>query len=93
MLGAQASPPAGLPIQDLIGQRAGEDACAPSTKVIRAQPIKRFLSFSWTVLQWRKTALLVKSKTEPGGIVSMRTGFGGTRIVDMLVGEQLPRIC
>lgn len=32
-------------------------------------------------------------KAEPGGIVSMRTGFGGTRIVDMLVGEQLPRIC
>ncbi len=27
------------------------------------------------------------------GIVSMRAGFGGTRIVDMLVGEQLPRIC
>jgi len=32
-------------------------------------------------------------KNEPQGIVSMRTGFGGTRIVDMLVGEQLPRIC
>jgi hydrogenase expression/formation protein HypE len=32
-------------------------------------------------------------KREPQGIVSMRTGFGGTRIVDMLVGEQLPRIC
>lgn len=32
-------------------------------------------------------------KAEPGGIVSLRTGFGGTRIVDMLVGEQLPRIC
>jgi hydrogenase expression/formation protein HypE len=32
-------------------------------------------------------------KVEPGGIVSLRTGFGGTRIVDMLVGEQLPRIC
>jgi hypothetical protein len=26
-------------------------------------------------------------------IVAMRTGFGGTRIVDMLVGDQLPRIC
>ncbi|ESQ85293.1 hypothetical protein AEAC466_06150 [Asticcacaulis sp. AC466] len=25
--------------------------------------------------------------------VEMRTTFGGTRIVDMLVGEQLPRIC
>jgi hydrogenase expression/formation protein HypE len=32
-------------------------------------------------------------KAEPQGIVAMRTGFGGTRIVDMLVGEQLPRIC
>lgn len=32
-------------------------------------------------------------KAEPGGIVAMRTGFGGTRIVDMLAGEQLPRIC
>jgi hydrogenase expression/formation protein HypE len=32
-------------------------------------------------------------KAEPQGIVAMRTGFGGTRIVDMLAGEQLPRIC
>jgi hydrogenase expression/formation protein HypE len=32
-------------------------------------------------------------KAEPRGIVAMRTGFGGTRIVDLLVGEQLPRIC
>lgn len=29
---------------------------------------------------------------EPGRVV-MRTAFGGKRIVDMLVGEQLPRIC
>lgn len=27
------------------------------------------------------------------GQVRMRTAFGGSRIVDMLVGEQLPRIC
>ncbi len=32
-------------------------------------------------------------KREPEGIVAMQTGFGGTRIVDMLTGEQLPRIC
>ncbi|HVF46171.1 MAG TPA: hydrogenase expression/formation protein HypE [Pyrinomonadaceae bacterium] len=32
-------------------------------------------------------------KAEPAGIVSLTTGFGGTRIVDMLAGEQLPRIC
>ena len=29
---------------------------------------------------------------EPGR-VTMQTVFGGQRIVDMLVGEQLPRIC
>lgn len=27
------------------------------------------------------------------GVVSMNTIFGGSRIVDMLIGEQLPRIC
>ena len=31
-------------------------------------------------------------ETHPG-IVSMKTRFGGSRIVDMLIGEQLPRIC
>ena len=34
-------------------------------------------------------------RVQPGeaGRVTMRTIFGGRRIVDMLVGEQLPRIC
>jgi hydrogenase expression/formation protein HypE len=32
-------------------------------------------------------------QAEPNGIVMLKTSFGGTRIVDMLVGEQLPRIC
>ncbi|MBE6471318.1 MAG: hydrogenase expression/formation protein HypE [Coriobacteriaceae bacterium] len=30
---------------------------------------------------------------ERGPRVTLRTAFGGTRILDMLVGEQLPRIC
>lgn len=30
---------------------------------------------------------------ESAGLVTMRTAFGSTRIVDMLAGEQLPRIC
>lgn len=30
---------------------------------------------------------------DPAGIVAMRTTFGGSRIVDMLVGDPLPRIC
>jgi hydrogenase expression/formation protein HypE len=32
-------------------------------------------------------------RSEPPGIVVLRTAFGGTRIVDMLVGDPLPRIC
>jgi hydrogenase expression/formation protein HypE len=40
-----------------------------------------------------EACIMGEVKSAPGGIVSMLTGFGGTRIVDMLVGEQLPRIC
>jgi hydrogenase expression/formation protein HypE len=38
-------------------------------------------------------ALIGEVAAEPQGIVVLDTGFGGQRIVDMLVGEQLPRIC
>ncbi len=41
----------------------------------------------------RDACIIGEVKTEPKGIVAMVTGFGGTRIVDMLAGEQLPRIC
>jgi hydrogenase expression/formation protein HypE len=41
----------------------------------------------------RDACIIGEVKAEPQGIVAMRTGFGGTRIVDMLAGEQLPRIC
>ncbi|TSE00955.1 hydrogenase expression/formation protein HypE [Skermania sp. ID1734] len=30
---------------------------------------------------------------QPHGVVALRTAFGGSRIVDMLVGDPLPRIC
>ncbi|MFN2388985.1 MAG: hydrogenase expression/formation protein HypE [Actinomycetota bacterium] len=30
---------------------------------------------------------------DPPGMVLVRTGFGGTRIMDMLIGDPLPRIC
>jgi hydrogenase expression/formation protein HypE len=32
-------------------------------------------------------------RVEPPGIVVLVTQLGGTRIVDMLVGDPLPRIC
>jgi hydrogenase expression/formation protein HypE len=30
---------------------------------------------------------------DPPGLVLLKTAFGGTRIVDLLVGDPLPRIC
>jgi hydrogenase expression/formation protein HypE len=41
----------------------------------------------------REARIIGEAKAEPPGIVVLRTAFGGTRIVDLLVGEQLPRIC
>lgn len=38
-------------------------------------------------------AVIGKASKDHPGRVTMRTLFGGQRLVDMLVGEQLPRIC
>jgi hydrogenase expression/formation protein HypE len=40
-----------------------------------------------------RSALVGRVSQGEAGRVTMRTVFGGRRIVDMLVGEQLPRIC
>ena len=32
-------------------------------------------------------------RADPAGLVVLVTPLGGTRIVDMLVGDPLPRIC
>ena len=41
----------------------------------------------------RAAAQVGEVRDDPAGIVVLLTGFGGTRIVDMLVGDPLPRIC
>lgn len=41
----------------------------------------------------RDSAIIAKVCAAPAGRVILKTQFGGDRIVDMLVGEQLPRIC
>ncbi len=40
-----------------------------------------------------QAALIGEVVPEPAGVVYLRTCVGGTRIVDVPVGEQLPRIC
>ncbi len=41
----------------------------------------------------KHAAVIGEVAAQPAGVVVLQTGFGGQRVVDMLVGEQLPRIC
>ena len=41
----------------------------------------------------QKAAVIGATIADPAHLVQMETAFGGTRIVDWLAGEQLPRIC
>jgi hydrogenase expression/formation protein HypE len=60
------------------------DAAERVLAAMRAHPAGREAAVIGTVEQ---------SDAEARGLVVLRTAFGGQRIVDMLVGEQLPRIC
>jgi hydrogenase expression/formation protein HypE len=41
----------------------------------------------------REAALIAEVTEEPPGLVTLDTTFGGSRVVDMLAGDPLPRIC
>jgi hydrogenase expression/formation protein HypE len=41
----------------------------------------------------RDACVVGEIRDDPAGVVALRNAFGGTRIVDMLVGGPLPRIC
>ncbi|WP_199432047.1 hydrogenase expression/formation protein HypE [Qaidamihabitans albus] len=41
----------------------------------------------------REAAVIGHIGDDPPGLVLLKTAFGGTRIVDLLVGDPLPRIC
>jgi hydrogenase expression/formation protein HypE len=40
-----------------------------------------------------QAAVIGEVRSDPPGMVVLETGFGGSRIVDMLAGDPLPRIC
>lgn len=53
----------------------------------------RVLAAMHTHPDGRQAAAIGVVEAGPAGLVVLHTGFGGQRIVDTLVGEQLPRIC
>jgi hydrogenase expression/formation protein HypE len=64
----------------LVGFVAPEAADAV-LEAMRAQPAGR------------DAAVIGEVRDEPPGRVLGRTGFGGHRMIDVLVGDPLPRIC
>ena len=41
----------------------------------------------------QKAAIIGEVVESPKGMVLLETSIGGSRVLDMLQGEQLPRIC
>jgi hydrogenase expression/formation protein HypE len=57
------------------------DAAGQALAAMRAHPLGE------------QAAVIGHVEAGPPGIVQIRTAFGGTRVVDLLVGDPLPRIC
>ena len=61
----------------VVAEEAANDALA----ILRSHPLGA------------EAAIVGEVRAEPDGFVLLQTGFGGSRVVDMLVGDPLPRIC
>jgi hydrogenase expression/formation protein HypE len=61
--------------------------------IVAADVAERVVARMKENIHGREACIIGEVKPEPQGIVVLKTGFGGTRIVDMLVGEQLPTTC
>jgi hydrogenase expression/formation protein HypE len=57
------------------------------------QDAERLLHVMQSHTLGRQAAIIGEVVEDPHGFVQMETLFGGSRIVDWLAGEQLPRIC
>jgi len=61
--------------------------------VVAPEDAERLLAVMRATPYGRESAIIGEVMAEPTGKVLMKTAIGGTRIVHMLVGEMLPRIC
>jgi hydrogenase expression/formation protein HypE len=61
--------------------------------IVAEEDAGRALELMRSLPEGREAARIGEVRAEPEGMVFIRTGFGGTRVVDMLIGDPLPRIC
>jgi len=61
--------------------------------IVAAEEVERVLAAMRDHPLGRNSAVIGEVVDSHPGMVTMKTHIGGTRVVDMLSGEQLPRIC
>ena len=61
--------------------------------ILPAAQAERALEIMRSHPEGAEAAVIGEVLPEPEGMVFIHTGFGGTRVVDMLIGDPLPRIC
>ncbi len=61
--------------------------------VVAAEDAERVLAAMRAHPLGAQAAAVGEIRAEPPGMVFMHTAFGGSRVVDMLIGDPLPRIC
>jgi hydrogenase expression/formation protein HypE len=61
--------------------------------IVSADDVEQILQAMRRVPYGAQACRIGEVKKDPGGRVLMRTTIGGTRVVDVLAGEMLPRIC
>jgi hydrogenase expression/formation protein HypE len=61
--------------------------------IVAADDAERALAVMRSRPEGIEAARIGEVRAEPAAMVFIRTRFGGTRVVDMLVGDPLPRIC
>jgi hydrogenase expression/formation protein HypE len=79
---------------DLLGIDPVHVACAGKfAAVVPAEQADGALAALRAHPLGQNACLIGEIRDGPAGVVALRNAFGATRIVDMLVGEQFPRIC
>lgn len=61
--------------------------------VVAAEQAETVLAAMRATRYGEEAVIIGRVQADPAGRVLLRTGIGGTRVVDMLAGEILPRIC
>jgi len=61
--------------------------------ICNAEDADKLLSVMHAHPLGKEASIIGKVTQDPNNMVRMTTMFGGTRMIDWLAGEQLPRIC